>query len=115
MGGSVITQHFLPGVLAVQKDNRPPAAALETLVDTVGLVLYLFLKIGVALNVAACGRADLDKGELFLIARMSLQKDLHGLETFKDAFGVVHPVDAYPEEGCFDAQLRQEGTAFLGR
>src|ERR1700734_3500212 len=99
MGRPVIAQHFLPGVLAVQKDNRPPAAALETLVNSVGLVLYLFLEIGVSLNVAACGRADLDKGELFLIAGMTLQKGFHRLEAFQDAFGVVHPVDAYPEEG----------------
>src|ERR1700730_4108288 len=106
MGRTVIAQHLLSSMLAVQKDNRPPAAALETLIDTIGLGLNLFLKIGIALNVDACGCADLDKGELFLIARVTLQKGFHGLEAFQDAFGVVHPVDAYPEEGCFDAQLR---------
>ena len=53
MGRTVVAQHFLSIMLAVQKYNRPPTTPLEPLIDTIRLNLDLLLKLGVAWDVAA--------------------------------------------------------------
>ena len=53
MRRTVVALHLMTVVLAIQKDNRPPFAVLEALIDTIGLSFDLALKIGIARNVSA--------------------------------------------------------------
>jgi hypothetical protein len=101
-------------VLAAEHDDGPPAAVAETVVDALRFGFDGVLELGVLLNVAAGGRADLHEGELALVARVALEEGLDGLEALDDALGVVEAVDADAEEGGFDAELIEDGAAFFG-
>src|ERR1035437_145827 len=109
----IIAPHFLMRVLTVQKNDRPPFAAFETIIDTVGLGLYFPLKIGIPWNTAAAWRANLNKCELALIAGMPLQKRLDSLEALDNTLGIVHTINAYTKESRFDSEFCDQGAAFF--
>src|ERR1700735_2260132 len=105
MGGSIVPLYLLMRVFSVQKDDSFPLSSLEAVIDPFGLRLNLSLKIGIALDTAAGGRANLNEGKFALILWIALEKRFDSLESFEYPFGIVHAVDAYAEVCRLEAQL----------
>src|SRR5260370_10019590 len=113
MCGAIVALNVLMTVLAVLKNHWFPLAAFETGVDPVGFSLNLGLEISISLDAATSGRTYLDEGELLLVSRVSLKKQLDRLEALDDPLGVVQAIDTQAKEGCFAPQLTDQRTAFL--
>src|SRR5882724_5071054 len=113
MSRAIVATDFLMRVLTVQKDNRSPFAAFETIVDPVGLCLHFHLEIGISLNTTACRSAYLNEGKLALIPGIFFQKRFDCLEPFDDSLGIVHAIDTHANVGCFDAEFCDQRAALL--
>ena len=80
-------------VLPVQVNDGLPLIGLEFPVDALGLGLHLRLKVVVALDVRAAGRANLHKRKHTLVARILFEEAFDGEETLENALGVVDAID----------------------
>src|SRR6266850_5924897 len=98
-------------MVALEEDNRFPAAGLETRVDAVGLSGNLVQQILIALDIGTAGRSDLDKGKVALVGRVKLEKKLDGPDALENALGVVDAINANPKKLGSNVQLIKIGRA----
>src|SRR5690349_3534982 len=111
MRGAIVALHLRMTVLATEHDDGTPAAIAEAVVDALRFGFDGVLEVGVLLDVAAGGSADLHEGELALVAGVALEEGLDGEEALEDALGVVEAIDADAEEGGLDAELVEDRAA----
>src|SRR6202140_3842855 len=112
-GGVIEAGDFLVGMMALEEDDRFPAASLEPRVDALGFGTDFIEQTLIAVNVGAAGGADLDKGEATLIGRVKLEKVFDAAQPLKNALGVVDAVHANAQKRGADATLVASSGTFL--
>src|SRR5260221_8079327 len=100
-------------MVALEKDDRFPAAGLESRVDALGFDANLLQKLLVTGDVGAAGRADLDKAETLEIGGGNFEKTFDAPGALENAFCVGHAGDTHAQESGFGAKLFSERGAPL--
>ena len=85
-------------VVAIQEHQGLPVAGLETPVDAFGFGENLLHQILVTPYVGPAGRTDLDESQFAPISGILFKKALEGAEAFRNALGVIDPIDAHSQK-----------------
>src|SRR5438045_9759202 len=85
-------------VLTVEQNDRLPLIPLKAPVDSSRFRFDLRIKVVLALEVAAAGRANLNERELSLVPGIVVEKTLHRQKAVEDALGLVHALHAHGQE-----------------
>src|SRR4051794_18842033 len=102
--------------MTLEQHDRLPGVRLEPTVDAVRLGDHLADEVIVSLDACTARRANLHERKLTLVVRPALQKSLNAAEPLENAFGVVDPIDANPQEARGDADvLHQPHANVAGR